>query len=106
MDVPPEQAYELLGFHPHQEGRFLEADLWRKVQSPRLLQDMLSRYELQQEYAGCPLVDHGFVVGKVPELRLDADHLARLRSALQEALAAGCRTIEEWQQHKLSNSSA
>lgn len=101
-DVPPQQAYELMGFHPHQGGKFLEADLWRKVQNPRLLEEMRRRYELQQEYAGCPLVDHGFVVGTVPELRLDAHHLSRLMSTLEEALASGCRTVEEWQSRKLT----
>lgn len=100
--LPPEECYQHLGFPTFDsQGAFLEAADWKRVVDSKLLADMRQRTIWQRDLGGQPLVDHGFVIGKVPGLRLDGEQVNRLLTALDEGLAAGCRDVGDWQVRKL-----
>lgn len=102
-EISPQECYQHLGFHPFAgDGPYLPADDWRRVQNTQNLADIRQRYRLQREFAGAPLVDHGFVVGSVPPLGLSQPEFDKLMAGLEQGLAAGCATVRQWQEHKLS----
>lgn len=95
--LPPEECYQHMGFQLFTEGPHLTASEWRQVQESQNLQEIRQRTLWLRDRAGQPLVDAGYVVGWVPAQRLADDEVARLLSALETALAAGCTTVQEWQ---------
>ena len=95
--VPPDECYAQMGFQPFAGGPHLTADQWRAVVESNNLRDIQQRHLWQRECAGQPLVDHGYVVGWVPPQRLADPEMDRLLAALEQGLAAGCTTVQEWQ---------
>ena len=101
--IPPEECYEHMGFSRFEgDGSYILSKDWQRLQDSQVLLEIRQRYEWQRDCAGQPLVDHGFVVGWVPELRLGASELARLLAGLQEGIEAGCVTVGEWQERRSS----
>lgn len=101
-NLPPDECYAAMGFKPFEGGPHIEASEWKRVQESKLLKDMHLRYQWLRDLAGKPLVDHGYVVGWVPPLRLGEAEFGRLMSALEKGLANGCTTVSEWQTRKIS----
>jgi len=101
-NLPPDECYAAMGFQPFEGGPHIEASEWRRVQASKLLKDMHQRYQWLRDLAGKPLVDHGYVVGWVPPLRLGEVEFGRLMTALEKGLATGCTTVSEWQKRKVS----
>lgn len=92
-----------MGFQPFSgEGPHLICSEWKRVQESKLLADMRQRYEWQRDLAGKPVVDHGYVVGTVPALRLKEGELDKLLRALDEGITAGCRTVADWQAREIA----
>lgn len=103
-DIPPHECYQHLGFTPFDgQGPSLEVGSWKALQESSRLQDIRQRYLYQRERAGQPLIDHGYIVGWVPELRLSQEEVDKLLRGLEEGLAAGCTTVTEWQNYKLKH---
>ena len=101
-NLPADECYAAMGFTPFEGGTHIEAAEWKRVQESKLLKDMHLRYQWLRDLAGKPLVDHGYVVGWVPPLRLGEAEFDRLMSALEKGLACGCSTVQEWQKRKVS----
>lgn len=102
-EIPPEDCYATMGFLPFSgEGPHLPVAEWKRVQESKLLVDMRQRYVWQRELAGKPVIDHGYVVGSVPALRLQEGELDKLLTALDEGIEAGCRTVADWQARQIA----
>jgi len=101
--IPANECYQHLGFTPFDgQGPSIEASLWRQLQESTRLAEIRQRYLLQRDCSGQPLVDHGYIVGRLPELRLAENELNRLLEGLEQGLAAGCTTVQDWQALKMS----
>ena len=102
-DIAPQECYQHLGFSAFDgQSPCVDADRWRALQNSKNLADLKERYTISRDCAGQPLVDHGFVVGWVPSHNLGAEELEKLLGALEEGLAQGCHTVQQWQAHKLT----
>ena len=101
-NLPPDECYAAMGFHPFEGGEHIEASEWKRVQESNLLKDVHQRYVWLRDLAGKPLTDHGYVVGWVPPLRLGEVEFGRLMEALEKGLACGCTTVQQWQNRKVS----
>jgi hypothetical protein len=99
---PPDECYQQMGFQAFAGGPHLTADEWRRHQGSQNLHEIRQRYLWLRDCAGQPLVDHGHVVGWVPPQRLAEAEFEKLLSALDEGLAAGCTTVQQWQAERVT----
>lgn len=107
QEIPAEECYQHLGFHPFEGGeQYVQAGWWRSIRESQNLKEMRERYLTMRDKAGWPVVDEGYVVGSVPAVNLSPQELEKLLSALTEAMTRGCTTVTQWQEFKKQQSSS